>query len=222
MSEQHIDVTPGAITDGDTGAALLTRETADQETARWTAEHPPIPGLRWRISWGTDLQGRIHVRDRRLEVIPGWEDAFAPPVATRPTTAKQHAVVTRPAEADRLGALAYQGWFGALPDIVRENSSARWADLPEPFRAPLRAASVLVWQHGENAGFHEALLRTLPAGQLGAAGTLEDLADFVSGMARLHGLGYGVPAVLGEISRRVAGLRAEAKEGAKRARERDR
>jgi len=208
-----VDVQPEAIYQG--GEPVLTRERAKQERERWTALHPPIPGLRWVISFGIDGQ----VRGRHLEVIPGWEDAYAPALATRPTTAARHDVATKPSEANRLGALAYQGWHAALPEPVRQYGQKSWDDVPEPFREPLRQAAVLVWQHGENAGFHEALLRTLPSAQLGAAGELEGLGDFIAMMCRLHGARYGVSAVLGEITRRVAALRQASDHGAQRARE---
>jgi hypothetical protein len=182
VPDQHIDVETDAIRDGDTGEPILTRETVHQETARWTSEHPPIPGLQWRISWGIDQQGRNHVRERRLEVIPGWEDAFAPTAHTKPVSAHQHDVTTRADEPSRLGALAYHGWHNALPDNVRQNNTS-WDDTPEPFREPLRQAAVLVWQHAENAGFHQALLRTLPSGQLGAAGELENIRDLITAQA---------------------------------------
>jgi len=178
-----LDVHPDAIRAADSGEPIITRETADQETARWTDQHPPAPGLRWRISWGVNADGQPEVRERRLEVIPGWEDAYAPSVDTHPVTAARRAVQTRADEANRLGSLAYQGWFSALPKLVRESSSKAWADLPEPFREPLRQAAVLVWQVGENAGFHEALLRTLPSGRLGAAGELENIRDLITAVA---------------------------------------
>ena len=212
MPDQHIEVQPDAIRDGATGNPAITKQQADRIRQEWTAAHPPIPGMRWVISF--NLYG--NVTDRRLEVIPGWEDAFAPPSQVKPTSATQHSVTTRPADADRLGVLAYQGWHAALPEAVREVSTS-WGDLPEPFREPLRQAAVLVWQHGENAGFHQALLRTLPAAQLGAAGELENLQDFVSGMSRMQGASYGVSAVLGEIQRRVAALRRDAAHGTRRA-----
>lgn len=213
MSDQHIDVEPEAIYDGDTGNPILTKAQARRIREEWTAAHPPIPGLRWAISF--NLYGEPV--DYRLEVIPGWENAFAPPVATKPTSARKHDVVTKASEANRLGALAYQGWHSALPENVRETGT-KWDDVPEPFREPLRQAAVLVWQHGENDGFHQALLRTLPSAQLGAAGALEDLQDYIKAMLRLHRTGYGVPAVLGELTARINSLRAEAAEGAKRAR----
>lgn len=215
MPHQNIEVGDD-ITDADTGAPILTHERAEQERQRWTAEHPPVPGLRWHISFGVDGQ----VCDRRLEVIPGWEDAFAPAATVKPTSTAQHDVRTRADEANRLGALAYQAWFAALPDVVRESSDAGWGDVREPFREPLRAAAVLVWQHGENAGFHQALLRTLPAGQLGAAGALENLADYIAGLTKLYPGQYGgVSDILAEIRSRVAQLRRDARQGADRARE---
>lgn len=218
MPDQHAaqNVNVGHdITDADTGEPILTREQSQRDRAEWTAQHPPIPGLRWQISYGIDGQ----VRDRRLVVIPGWEDAFAPAAVTKPTSAAQRDVVTSPAEGNRLGALAYQGWFAALPASVREASTTTWGDLPEPFRTPLRDAAILVWQHGENAGFHEALLRTLPAAQLGAAGELENLADYLAGVLRLNQGDYDVPSALAEIRSRVAQLRRKALDGARRARE---
>jgi hypothetical protein len=214
VPDQHIDVEPDAIRDGATGNPIITKEQAERVREEWTAAHPPIPGLRWVISF--NMFG--DVQDRRLEIIPGWEDAFAPSARVKPISAKKHDVVTKASEANRLGALAYQGWFSALPRVVRENSSATWDDVPEPFREPLRQAAVLVWQHGENAGFHQALLRTLPSAQLGAAGELDNLQDFINAMLRLHGDALTVPAVLGEITRRINALRAEADETAKRAR----
>lgn len=216
MYHQNIQV-GNDITDADTGATILTHEQADQERERWTAEHPPLPGLRWRISFGIDGQ----VRDRHLEVIPGWEDAYAPSVATSPVNRQQQEQHTDADEANRLGALAYQGWFSALPEVVRDSSSATWTGLPEAFREPLRQAAVLVWQHGENTGFHQALLRTLPSAQLGAAGALEDLADFIAAVAKLQrGVAVmPVPDILAEIRSRVAQLRRDAQQGAKRARE---
>lgn len=213
---QNVDVGRDII-DADTDTPILTRERADLDHAEWTAQHPPIPGLRWQISYGIDGQ----VCDRALEVIPGWEDAFAPSVATKPTSAAQHDVATSPAEANRLGALAYQGWFAALPEQVRQAGDATWADVPEPFREPLRRAAVLVWQHGENTGFHQALLRTLPAAQLGAAGELENLADYLAGVLRLNQGAYDVPSALAEIRSRVAQLRQKALDGARRAKGQD-
>lgn len=174
-----IDVQPDALRDADTGEPILTRETAQRARIEWTEQHPPVPGLRWAISFSLD--GQIH--DRRLEVIPGWEDAYAPPVTTKPPGATTRGMVIDPDEANRLGALAYQGWFGGLPASVREASDAEWNDVPEPFREPLRQAAALVWQHAENAGFHQALLRTLPAGQLGAAGELENVRDLITAKA---------------------------------------
>lgn len=218
MPDQHVpqNVDVGRdVTDADTGQPIITREQVQRDRAEWTAQHPPIPGLRWQISYGIDGQ----VRERRLVVIPGWEDAFAPDVATKPTSAAQHDVRTDPAEANRLGALAYQGWFSALPESVRQAGGAAWDGLPEPFRAPLRHAAILVWQHGENAGFHQALLRTLPAAQLGAAGEMENLADFLAGVLRLNQGDYDMPSALAEIRSRVAQLRQKALDGARRARE---
>jgi hypothetical protein len=156
VPDQHIDVEPDAIRDGATGNPILTKEQADRIREEWTAQHPPIPGLRWVISF--NLYGEVS--SRHLEVIPGWEDAFAPSTATKATSARQHDVRTKASEANRLGALAYQGWFAALPEAVRKASTTGWDDLAEEFREPMRQAAVLVWQHGENAGFHEALLRT--------------------------------------------------------------
>lgn len=214
MPHQNIEVGRD-ITDADTGAPILTHERAEQERQRWTAEHPPVPGLRWRISFGVDGQ----VRDRHLEVIPGWEDAYAPAVASAPASATRRADTVPADDPNRLGALAYQGWFSALPDVVRDSSDATWDDVPEAFREPLRQAAVLVWQHGENTGFHQALLRTLPAGQLGAAGALDDLADFIGAVAKLHNGRMSAPDILAEIRQRVAQLRRDAKHGADRARE---
>lgn len=213
MPDQHIEVKPDAIRDGATGEPIITKEQAVREREEWTAAHPPIPGLRWAVSF--DLHGEV--RSRHLEVIPGWEDAFAPSAQVKPTSAKQHDVATKASESNRLGALAYQGWHAALPENVRENSTS-WDDVPEPFREPMRQGAVLVWQHGENAGYHQALLRTLPSAQLGAAGELENLQDLIISLSRLHGASYGVSAVLGEITRRINRLRAEAAEMAKRAR----
>lgn len=220
MPDQHAaqNVNVGRdITDADTGEPIITHEQSQRDRAAWTTQHPPIPGLRWQISYGIDGQ----VRERRLVVIPGWEDAFAPSVATKPTSAAQHDVATNPAEANRLGALAYQGWFAALPESVRKASSTTWDDLPEPFRTPLRDAAILVWQHGENTGFHQALLRTLPAAQLGAAGELENLADYLAGVLRLNQGAYDIPSALAEIRSRVAHLRQKALDGARRAKEQD-
>lgn len=210
----NIDVQPEALYDSDTGTPILTRQRARQEHEQWTAVRPPIPGLRWSISFGIDGQ----VRSRHLEVIPGWEDAFAPPVTTRPTSAAKHAL-GRPDEANRLGALAYAGWAAALPDVVRESGTTDWADLAEPFREPLRQAAILVWQHAENAGFHAALLRTLPSAQLGAAGELDNLLDYIGAMVKLHGAQYTISAVMGEIVRRINGLRSKSDSGTKRARD---
>lgn len=217
MPDQHIDVEPDAIRDGATGNPILTKEQAQRAREEWTAQHPPIPGLRWVISF--NVYGEVS--SRHLEVIPGWEDAFAPPAAVKPASAKKHDVVTKASESNRLGALAYTGWFSALPANVQEAGTG-WDDVPEAFREPLRQAAVLVWQHGENAGFHQALLRTLPSARLGAAGELENLQDFIISMSRLHGAGYGVSAVLGELTRRINALRREADETAKRAKSRDR
>jgi hypothetical protein len=210
----RIDVQNDAIRDGDTGKPLLTRAQADQARLEWSAAHPPIPGLRWTLSFGVD--GTI--RDRRLEVIPGWEDAFAPAGDARPASAESHAVRTRAQERDRVGALAYQGWASALPDAVSDSGETPWTELPEQFREPLRAAAVLVWQHAENAGFHQALLRTLPAAQLGAAGELDNLADFIAAMTRLHNGHYSQADVVAEIKNRVQRLREQADKGAQRAR----
>lgn len=223
-----IDVQPDALRDADTGEPILTRETAQRVREEWTAQHPPIPGLRWSVSF--DLDGQV--RDRRLEVIPGWEDAFAPAVTTKPTSAAQHDVRTDPAEANRLGALAYQGWFGGLPESVRESSNATWGDVPEPFREPLRRAAVLVWQHGENAGFHQALLRTLPSGQLGAAGELENIRDLITAQAITDAqpapgqkaippdqITVNLKWLREELTARVQELRDQAKDEAKRERD---
>lgn len=201
------------ITDADTGEPILTRERAQQEREEWTNQHPPIPGLRWVVSF--DIHGQV--RDRRLEVIPGWEDAYAPALASAPARAGRTTFSVPPDESNRLGALAYHGWFHALPDVVRE-SGTEWGDLAEQFREPMRQAAALVWQHAENAGFHEALLRTLPAGQLGAAGTLEDLGDFIAALDKLHSGHLDVSTVLIEIRQRVAQLRRDAENGTRRAR----
>lgn len=209
----HIDVTDGAIIDGATGNPMITKEQAEQTREAWTAAHPPIPGLRWVVSF--NMYG--DVSSRHLEVIPGWESAFAPAAQVKPTSGKKHDVITKASEANRLGALHYQGWFSALPPVVRDSSTS-WDDLAEVFREPMRQGAVLVWQHGENAGFHQALLRTLPSAQLGAAGELESLQDFIISMSRLHGGTFGLSAVLGEITRRVNALRREADETAKRVR----
>jgi hypothetical protein len=171
-----IDVQPDALRDADTGEPILTREAAEQARLEWTEQHPPVPGLRWVISFSLDGQ----IRDRHLEVIPGWEDAYAPPRRAAPPRAG--AGIDQD-EANRLGALAYQGWFSALPAVVRDGDGKQWNELPEPFKQPLRQAGVIVWQHGENAGFHQALLRTLPAGQLGAAGELENMRDLIYAQA---------------------------------------
>lgn len=216
MPDQHIHVKPDAVRHGD-GTPIVTKQQAEQAREQWTAQNPPLPGLRWVISF--NLHGEIS--SRHLEVIPGWEDAYATPVATRPTSAAKNDLTSRPDEADRLGALAYHGWFNALPKIVRDSSDTKWGDLAEPFRQPMREAAALVWQHAENTGFHEALLRTLPSAQLGAAGELENLADLIMALRRLHGDQFGLDAVLGEISKRVTALRHEAAEGAKRARKRN-
>lgn len=183
--------------------------------AEWTAAHPPVPGLRWALTF--DLQG--HVCSRRLEVQPGWEDAYAPARPVSPSSVRQPETITELGGPDRLGALAFSGWFAALPQPVRD-SGTPWGDLPEEFREPLRQAAIVVWQHAENAGFHEALLRTLPAGQLGAAGALEDLGDFIGAVSKLQrGVAVmPVPDILMEIRSRVAQLRRDAAEGAKRAR----
>jgi hypothetical protein len=214
MPDQHIDIGRD-ITDADTGAVILSHETAQRAREEWTAQHPPVPGLRWVVSF--NLHGQV--RDRHLEVVPGWEDAYAPSVDTRPAPPQRGDASVDPAEANRLGALAYQGWFAALPQVVRAASTATWSDLPPAFRGPLRQAAALVWQHAENAGFHQALLRTLPAGQLSAAGALEDLADFIGALAKLHSGHLDVPTVLIEIRQRVAQLRRDAENGARRARE---
>lgn len=178
MPDQHLDVTDGAITDGATGNPILTKEDAQRIRDEWTAQHPPLPGLRWVISF--NMHGEPV--SRRLEVIPGWEDAFAPSVASAPHGAARRGDPFPPGETDRLGALAYQGWQSALPERVRQGG-VTWDSTPELLREPLRQAAVLVWQHGENAGFHEALLRTLPAGQLGAAGELENICDLITAHA---------------------------------------
>ena len=218
MPDQHIDVEPDAIRDGATGNPILTKEQADRIREEWTAQHPPIPGLRWVISF--NLYGEVS--SRHLEVIPGWEDAFAPSTATKATSARQHDVRTKASEANRLGALAYQGWFAALPEAVRKASTTGWDDLAEEFREPMRQAAVLVWQHGENAGFHEALLRTLPSGRLGAAGALEDVADFIAALAKLYPGQFEVSEILAEIRSRVVQLRRDAAKGTTRAQERPR
>lgn len=218
MPDQHIDVEPDAIRDGVTSNPILTREQADRIREEWTAQHPPIPGLRWVISF--NLYGEVS--SRRLEVIPGWEDAFAPSTATKATSARQHDVQTKASEANRLGALAYQGWFAALPEAVRKASTTGWDDLAEAFREPMRQAAILVWQHGENAGFHEALLRTLPSGQLGAAGALEDVADFIAALAKLYPGQFEISEILTEIRSRVVQLRRDAAKGTTRAQERPR
>lgn len=210
MPDQHIDVEPDAIRDGN---PALTREQAQRIREQWTAQHPPIPGLRWVISF--NLRGEPV--QRHLEVIPGWEDAFAPSARVKWTSAQQHDVTTKESEVNRLGALAYQGWHAALPANVRAAGTA-WDQLPEAFRNPLRQAAVLVWQHGENAGFHQALLRTLPSAQLGAAGELENLADQ---LLADHGQGAAqvkLYDVLAHIRSRVAALRVEAAEASQRAR----
>lgn len=173
-----IDVQPEALYDAGSGEPVLTREHAQQVRAEWTAQHPPIPGLRWQISF--NLHG--DPVEYRLIVEHGWEDAYAPPRAVAPIHAGKGDGIDQD-EANRLGALAYQGWFAALPDVVRESGDKAWDDVPEPFREPLRQAAILVWQHAENAGFHQALLRTLPAGQLGAAGELENIRDLITAQA---------------------------------------
>jgi hypothetical protein len=173
-----IDVQPEALYATDTGEPILTREHAQQVREEWTEKHPPIPGLRWQISF--NLHGDPVAY--RLIVEHGWEDAYAPSRAAAPAHAGKGSGIDQD-DANRLGALAYQGWFGALPESVREASDATWDDVPEPFREPLRQAAVLVWQHAENAGFHQALLRTLPAGQLGAAGELENMRDLIYAQA---------------------------------------
>lgn len=203
---QNIEV-GSDITDADTGRAILTHEHAQQVRAEWTAQHPPIPGLRWQISF--NLAGEV--AERRLIVEHGWEDAYAPPAVagTAGTPIGQD-------HAERLGALAYHGWFGALPENVREHGNTTWSSLPEPFQEPLRQAAVLVWQHGENAGFHQALLRTLPSAQLGAAGELENLADFIASLAKLYPGQFEVDEILAEIRARVERLRKDAEAAAKR------
>lgn len=211
-----VNVDPDALRDADTGKAILTREHAQQEREEWTAQHPPVPGLRWILSF--DVNG--DVAGRRLEVIPGWEDAYAPARATSPSSLRQPETITELGAPERLGALAYAGWFSALPDVVRESGGTEWDDLAEQFREPMRRAGIIVWQHAENAGFHEALLRTLPAGQLGAAGELENLADYLAAVAKLYPGHYeGMPDILAEIRSRVARLRRDAQQGAARARE---
>lgn len=231
MPDQHAaqNVNVGRdITDADTGEPIITHEQSQRDRAEWTTQHPPIPGLRWQISYGIDGQ----IRDRHLVVIPGWEDAFAPPVTTKPISAAQHNVTTDPAEANRLGALAYQGWFAALPEVVRKTSSTTWNSLPEPFRTPLRDAAILVWQHGENTGFHQALLRTLPAGQLGAAGELENIRDLITAQAITDAqpapgqkatppdqITVNLKWLREELTARVKELRRQATVGAKRERD---
>lgn len=217
MSDQHIEVEPDAIRDGTTGNPIITKEQAERIREEWTAQHPPIPGLRWVISF--NMHGEPV--DRRLEAIPGWEDTFAPPLAMAPRHARHRARSVPAAEANRLGALAYHGWFHALPEVVRR-SDTTWGDLADEFREPLRQAAIIVWQHAENAGFHEALLRTLPAGQLGAAGELENMADQ---LLADHGDGDApvkLYEVLAHIRSRVAALRDDAQAGARRVQRRDR
>lgn len=178
MPDQHIDVQPEALYDSDSGEPILTREHAQAVREEWTAQHPPIPGLRWSVLF--NINGEVSGHD--LVVLRDWHDAYAPPVASAPPSAQPRSVTIQQSEANRLGALAYHGWRNALPDAVRE-SGTEWDDVPEPFRHPLREAAVLVWQHAENAGFHEALLRTLPSAQLGAAGELENIRDLITAQA---------------------------------------
>lgn len=183
-----VDVTHDGLVDTTTGLPILTKEMARVERESWTASHPPLPGLQWSISF--NIHGKVS--DRNLIVKRDWYDAFAPPVTEHPPLPGSVEATTSPAAADRLGILAYAGWRSALPDSVRE-TEAPWGNLPEPFRAPMRAAAVTVWQHAENAGYHEALLRTLPAGKLGAAGELDNAADLITGIA-LQNIAAGTPA----------------------------
>lgn len=169
------------------GMPIVTNEMSRQERETWTADHPPIPGLQWSISF--NVFGKVV--DRQLIVKRDWYDAYAPPVREHPPLPDSQRITTLPSAEDRVGALAYAGWRTALPEIVRDHG-APWDSLPERFKAPMRAAAVTVWQHAENAGYHEALLRTLPAGKLGAAGELENMADLITGHA-LTEAAHGVP-----------------------------
>lgn len=207
----------------------VTRESARRAHDEWTREHPPIPGLRWVHSFGADGQ----VLDRHLEVIPGWEDAFAPALSSAPESARRHPSDVRPpGETDRLGALAYQGWYSGLPERERECYPDEWADLREESAEPLRRAAALVWQHGENAGFHQALLRTLPSAQLGAAGELENAHDLITAQAITRArpapgqtatppdqITVNLQLVREELTARVQELRAQAAAQARRERD---
>lgn len=212
MPDQHINVQPDAIADSATGQPLLTRERADRAHKEWTAAHPPLPGMRWSLSFNIDGE----VVNHRLVVEPGWEDAYAPPLAQTPSTRRQQ--FPRVGEPNQLGALAYRGWISASPPAVR-NSGTPWADLPEHFREALAQAAVVVWQHAENSGFHEALLRTLPGAQLGAAGELENAIDYIAALRKLHGTAYPLEVALEEMRTRAKELRRKSDQGADRARD---
>jgi hypothetical protein len=214
-----IEITPEKIATAD-GFTLISREEAAAVREAWTALHPPAPGLRWSISWGIGPDGTLEVRDRELLVIPGWEDAFAPEIDANPSTEQQRERAATARTDDQLGALAYQGWRSALPDIVREHSR-EWHALPLEFRRPMISAAAVVWQHGENAGYTEALHRTLPSGKLGAAGEIENLRDGLT--IRAEGaLSAGVPAeqvlreTLQAMTERVAQLREQGRVEARR------
>ncbi len=211
MSDIRIPGDGGPITD-ETGAVLLDKERSAVDFAARTASHPPIPGLAWQPGYGLADGGGMELRGYDLIVKRDWYDAFAPPVDKHPLGIERHGVVT---DENRLGALAYQGWRSVLPDIVRE-AEAPWTGLPLAFRRPMISAAVTVWQHGENAGYHTALQRTLPSAQFGAAGEIDNLADHLGAtFHRQAGVSAAardmLMSVMSAMRERAAELRKEAR-----------
>lgn len=169
------DRTVGEDITGKDGEVILSHERARQDLADQNAARPPLPGMRWQISydyWGDIASRTLHVRD-------DWVEVFAPPATEHSDERKRQD--TLPSARDAAGRIAYQAWFEALPAVVREHGTT-WDDLPEELRTPMVAAALAAWQHGENNGYSEALRRTLPSGRLGAAGELDDARDTLLGL----------------------------------------
>lgn len=80
----------------------------------------------------------------------------------------------RPA-VDVLGRHAYDAWTQELSG----ESTEPWEGLPGEVRDLFTTAATAAFQLGENHGVTLALDATLPAGQLGAAGEIQNLADAI-------------------------------------------